>query len=66
MRKNEYFPKRKSIREIAREFHHVRKTVKKALIVPYPPVYKRKAPPPVLESTEPLIDRWPSEDKDRV
>lgn len=65
--RKEYFRKRKSIREIARELHHARKTVKKALMDPYPPVYKRKtpSPQPVLGSVKPIIDRWLSADKDR-
>lgn len=65
--RKEYFRKRKSIREIAREFQHARKTVKKALMDPYPPVYKRKTPPPepVLGPVKPIIDGWLSEDKDR-
>ena len=64
--RKEYFRKRKSIREIAREFQHARKTVKKALMDPYPPVYKRKTlpPEPVLGPVKPIIDRWLSEDKD--
>ncbi|TET07386.1 hypothetical protein E3J84_07485 [Candidatus Aerophobetes bacterium] len=65
--RKEYFRKRKSIREIAREFHHARKTVKKTLMDPYPPVYKRKTPPaePVLGPVKPIIDRWLCDDKDR-
>lgn len=39
-----YFRKRWSIKKIARERHHSRKTVRRAPNDPYPPVYRTKAP----------------------
>ena len=41
-----YFIGRKSIRQIARKFHHSRKTVRKAIRDPQPPRYIRREPPP--------------------
>ncbi len=40
--RREYFTKRKSIREIAKEFHRARKTVKKALMDPFPQYTKEE------------------------
>jgi transposase len=59
-----YFLQRKSIREIAREFHHARRTVRKAIYDPAPPRYARlvPAPKPVLGSFTAIIDRWLDED----
>ena len=37
-----YFIKRKSMRQIAREFHHSRKTIHKAIMDPGIPVYSQE------------------------
>ena len=42
--RKEYFLKRKSIRQIARELRHSRKTIRKAIQDPGVPVYTRKKP----------------------
>ena len=62
-----YFLQRKSIREITREFHHARRTVRKAIYDPSPPRYTRVAPTakPVLSSFTATIDKWLEEDLDR-
>ena len=62
-----YFRKRWSIRKIARELHHSRKTVRRALNDPYSPVYRRKAPPPerVLGPIKHIIDTYLKEDEKR-
>jgi len=59
-----YFLQRKSIREIAREFHHARKTVRKAIYDPAPPQYTRVVPTakPVLAPFTAIIDQWLDED----
>lgn len=53
-----YFIGRKSIRQIAREFHHSRKTVRKAIQDSQPPRYIRREPPPrpALGPFIPIID----------
>ena len=62
-----YFLQRKSIREISREFHHARRTVRKAIYDPSPPRYTRSAPTakPVLGPFTAIIDRWLDEDLSR-
>lgn len=62
-----YFRKRWSIRKIATELHHSRKTVRRALNDAYPPVYRRKAPPPqrVLGPVKHIIDTYLKEDEKR-
>lgn len=62
-----YFRRRWSIRKIARECHHSRKTVRRALNDAYPPVYRRKASPPerVLGSVKHIIDTYLKEDEKR-
>lgn len=59
-----YFFQRKSIRQIAREFHHARRTVRKAIYDPAPPQYTRVVPAtkPVLGPFAAIIDRWLDED----
>lgn len=56
-----------SIREIARVMGHSRKTVRKALEDPSPPVYRRTKPPaePVIGPVKEIIGRWIEEDLDR-
>lgn len=41
-----YFEKRRSTRKIVGELRHSRKTVRRTLDDPYPPVHGRKTPPP--------------------
>lgn len=62
-----YFLQRKSIREISREFHHARRTVRKAIYDPAPPQYTRSAPTtkPVLGPFTAIIDQWLDEDLSR-
>jgi transposase len=65
--RKEYFLKRKSIRQIARELHHSRDTVRKALHDPGVPVYTRKKPP-IKKSIGPfgeVIRQWLEEDQRR-
>ena len=59
-----YFLQRKSIREIARELHHARRTVRKAIYDPAPPHYTRVVPAtkPVLGAFTAIIDRWLDDD----
>ncbi len=59
-----YFLERKSIRQIAREFHHARRTVRKANYDPAPPQYTRvvAAVTEVLGPFTAIIDRWLDED----
>jgi hypothetical protein len=44
--RREYFLNRKSMRQIAKERHHGRKTIRKAIYDPGIPVYKRRSPCP--------------------
>jgi transposase len=62
-----YFFQRKSIRQIAREFHHARRTVRKAIYDPAPPRYTRvePVPKPVLNPFTGIIDGWLDEDLSR-
>ena len=65
--RREYFLNRKSMREIARELHHSRKTIRKAIYDPGIPVYKRSQPAP-KRSIGPyveVIQQWLAEDKQR-
>ena len=65
--RNAYFIQDRSIREIAKSMRHSRKTVRKALSDPLPPVYTRVAPAPcpVLDSVKGIIDKWIEEDATR-
>ena len=56
-----------SIRRIARERHHSRHTVRRALEDPGPPVYRRQVsrPRPVVGPFLSIIDRWLEEDQQR-
>jgi len=62
-----YFRERHSIRRIARERHHSRKTVRKAVLDPGPPAYHLNGarPCPVLGPYKAIIDRWLEEDRHR-
>ena len=65
--RREYFLNRKSMREIAKELHHSRKTIRKAIYDPGIPVYKRSQPAP-KRSIGPyveVIQQWLAEDKQR-
>lgn len=59
-----YYFQRKSMRQIAREFHHARRTVRNAIYDPAPPRYTRvvPAPKPVLGPFTAIIDQWLDED----
>jgi transposase len=65
--RREYFIKRKSMRQIAREFHHSRKTIHKAIKDPGIPVYTRKKAhgKPVTGPYLPIIKQWLEEDRQR-
>ena len=52
--RREYFLNRKSMREIAKELHHGRKTIRKAIYDPGIPVYKRSKSLPPREPSAPL------------
>ena len=62
-----YYVDGKSIRRIAREGHHHRRTVRKAPRDAGPPRYtlKQSRPRPVLGPYVELIDRWLEEDLSR-
>jgi transposase len=65
--RREYFLKRKSMREIAKELHHGRATIRKAIYDPGIPIYKRSVPAP-KRSIGPflgVIQQWLQEDKRR-
>lgn len=65
--RREYFIKRKSVRHIARELKHSRKTVRKAIMDPEVPTYKRKQPTikPVTGPYLPIMKQWLEEDRSR-
>jgi transposase len=65
--RKEYFLKRKSIRQIARELHHSRKTIRKAIHNPGVPVYNRRKPPTkqTIGPFAEVIRKWLEEDKGR-
>jgi len=60
-----YFIQRHSIREIARELHHSRKTVKKAIADASVPEYHLTTARscPVMDPFKSIIERWLEEDK---
>jgi transposase len=62
-----YFIQRQSIREIARELHASRKTVRKAVQDASVPQYRLKGPRhcPVIDAHLPLIESWLKEDQSR-
>ncbi|MGQ9688865.1 MAG: IS21 family transposase [Desulfobaccales bacterium] len=65
--RRDYFIHRKSMRQIGRERHHSRKTIRKAIYDPGVPVYNRSKPRPkaAIGSFEGVIQRWLQEDKQR-
>ena len=65
--RREYFLNRKSMREIAKELHHSRKTIRKAIYDPGIPLYKRSQPAPkrTIGSFVAVIQQWLAEDKQR-
>lgn len=65
--RKEYFLKRKSIRQLARELHHSRRTIRKALNDPGVPVYTRTKPPTkqAIGPFAEVIRQWLEEDKRR-
>ena len=65
--RREYFLNRKSMRELARELHHSRKTIRKAIYDPRVPEYKRSRPAPkrVIGPFVEIIQQWLQEDKQR-
>lgn len=65
--RREYFLNRKSMREIAKELHHGRATIRKAIYDPGIPTYKRSVPAP-KRSIGPFVEviyQWLQEDKRR-
>ena len=65
--RREYFLHRKSMRQIAREMHHGRKTIRKAIYDPGIPVYNRSKPAPkaAIGPFQEVIQQWLQEDKQR-
>jgi transposase len=65
--RREYFIKRKSVRHIARELNHSRKTVRKAIMDPDVPIYRRGKPPakPVIGPYVCIMRQWLEEDHKR-
>jgi transposase len=63
----EYFLNRKSMRGIAKELHHSRKTIRKAIYDPGVPEYKRRVPAPkrAIGPFVEIIQQWLKEDKQR-
>jgi transposase len=65
--RRDYFIHRKSMRQIARERHHSRKTIRKAIYDPGIPVYKRSVPAPkrTIGPLVEVIQQWLQEDQQR-
>jgi transposase len=65
--RREHSIKGKSIRQIARELSHSRKTIRKALMDPGIPAYTRKEPvaKPVMGPYLSIINQWLEEDRSR-
>lgn len=65
--RREYFLNRKSMREIAKELHHGRTTIRKAIYDPGIPTYKRSVPAPkrTIGPFVAVIQQWLQEDKRR-
>lgn len=65
--RREYFLNRKSMREIAKELHHGRATIRKAIYDPGIPTYKRSVPAPkrTIGLYVTIIQQWLQEDKRR-
>jgi transposase len=62
-----YFIQRHSIREVSKELHHSRKTVKKAITDASVPEYHLTVPrtSPVMDPFKSIIERWLEEDKNQ-
>ena len=65
--RRKYFNERQSIREIAKEMHHSRKTVKKAILDSSVPEYHLTSPrkSPVMDPFKTIIERWIEKDKNQ-
>jgi transposase len=65
--RREYFLNRKSMREIAKELHHGRAVVRKAIYDPGIPIYRRSVPAPkrTIGPFVGIIQQWLQEDKGR-
>jgi len=65
--RRDYFIHRKSMRQIARERHHSRKTIRKAIYDPGVPIYTRSKPTPqvAIGPFQEVIRQWLREDKQR-
>ena len=65
--RREYFLNRKSMREIARELHHGRAVIRKAIYDPGIPAYKRNVPAPkrAIGALVTVMQQWLQEDKQR-
>ena len=65
--RRDYFILRKSMRQIARERHHSRKTIRKAIYDPGVPVYTQSKPRPrvIIGPFQEVIRQWLQEDKQR-
>ena len=65
--RRDYFLHRKSMRQIARERHHSRKTICKAIYDPGVPVYTRSKPAPkvAIGPFQEVIQQWLQEDQQR-
>jgi transposase len=65
--RSKFFLDEESVRAIAKELGHSRKTVAKALVHPIPPGYRRSEPRkrPAIERYRPMIDAWLEEDQSR-
>jgi transposase len=65
--RREYFLNRKSMREIAKELHHGRTAIRKAIYDPGIPTYKRSVPAPkrTIGPFVAVIQQWLQEDKRR-
>ena len=63
--RREYFLNRKSMREIAQELHHSRRTIRKAIYDPGIPVYTRTKPvgKRAIGAFVEIIQQWLKEDK---
>ncbi len=60
-----FFVEEKSLREIAREFHHSRKTIRKALASPEPTVYnlQKKRPAPAMDAYKDRLEELLTENE---
>jgi len=65
--RRDYFIHRKSMRQIARERHHSRKTIRKAIYDPGVPIYTRSKPRPqaAIGPFQEVLRQWLQEDQQR-